>query len=91
MCKLKGIPYLASLFIFPIISRYLNQRKNMMWLGLFLCFLSCVTSSFATKVWHLILSQGALYGCGTVLLYTPTFSLMNEWFVKRRGLAYGVM
>lgn len=63
----------------------------MMWFGLFLCFLSCIASSFATKVWHLMLSQGALYGCGTVLLYTPTFSLMNEWFVKRRGLAYGVM
>lgn len=77
--------------MFPIISRYLNQRKNMMWLGLFLCIVACIASSFATQTWHLILSQGALYGLGTVFLYTPSFSLMNEWFVKRRGLAYGVM
>ncbi|KAI5809734.1 major facilitator superfamily domain-containing protein [Peziza echinospora] len=86
-----GIPYLASPFLFTLINMYPNYRKTMMWFGLATSILACVASSFATKSWHLITTQGALYGIGTVFLYCPTFSLLNEWFVRRRGLAFGVM
>lgn len=42
-------------------------------------------------MWHLIVTQGVVYGIGSSFLYVPTLSYMNEWFVQRRGLAYGIM
>lgn len=86
-----GIPYLASPLMFMLINMFPHHRKNMMWFGLLLTALACVASSFATRPWHLIVTQGVLYGIGTNFLYSPTFSMLNEWFMKRRGLAYGVM
>lgn len=32
-----------------------------------------------------------MYGIGTTLLYAPIYSMLNEWFVKRRGMAIGIM
>lgn len=48
-------------------------------------------SSFATEVWHLILTQGILYGVGGNLVYYPIFIFIDEWFVRRKGFAFGVM
>lgn len=59
--------------------------------GAALCVAGLVWASFADSVASLIASQGALYGTGVLVLYTPLVSLLNEWFVARRGLAYGVM
>jgi MFS family permease len=53
--------------------------------------LSLVAASFSTKIWHLILTQGLLYGIGFLVLYYALLSMLNEWFVERRGLAYGVL
>jgi len=43
------------------------------------------------QTWHLIATQGFLYGFGTMLLYAPIYIFLNEWFQKRRGLAMGLM
>ena len=63
----------------------------MICIGWLICIIALLASSFATKVWHLMLTQGFLYGVGVVILYYPVLSIVNEWFVKRRGLAYGLM
>lgn len=46
---------------------------------------------FAKELWYLLLSQGFLYAFGTVILYYCACSMLNECFVRRRGLAYGLM
>lgn len=51
---------------------------------------SLVAGSFATHVVHLILTQGFLYGLGASLVYSPFTFYIDEWFVKRKGLAYGI-
>jgi MFS family permease len=63
----------------------------MIWGGWIACILSLFAASFATKVWHLIVTQGVAYGVGFLVLYYALLSMLNEWFVKRRGLAYGVL
>jgi len=63
----------------------------MIWTGWATCILSLVAASFSTNVWHLILTQGLGYGCGFLILYYAMLSMMNEWFVQRRGLAYGIL
>ncbi|KAK5689623.1 hypothetical protein LTR97_012796 [Elasticomyces elasticus] len=34
---------------------------------------------------------GFVYGLGWVICYTPQMFIINEWFVEKRGLAYGIL
>jgi MFS family permease len=63
----------------------------MIWGGWIACITSLLAASFATKVWHLIVTQGIAYGVGFLVLYYALLSMLNEWFVQRRGLAYGIL
>jgi MFS family permease len=53
--------------------------------------ISLIAASFSTQVWHLILTQGFGYGTGFLILYYAVLSMLNEWFIERRGLAYGIL
>ena len=37
------------------------------------------------------MTQGALHGIGSGLLFAPSVSLLEEWFDKRRSFAYGIL
>lgn len=63
----------------------------MIWIGWAVCVVGLLAASFATQVWHLIVAQGCMYGIGFLILYYPLLSMLNEWFVEQRGLAYGVL
>lgn len=60
-------------------------------IGLIVMCLSLGLSSLSTTVPHLIASQGVFYAIGGALCYSPTITFMDEWFVKRKGLAFGTM
>ncbi|KAF7557278.1 hypothetical protein G7Z17_g819 [Cylindrodendrum hubeiense] len=59
--------------------------------GLIIACLALATSSFATTVPRLIITQGLLYGIGGSIAYIPCILYADEWFVRRKGLAYGIM
>ncbi|RMJ08469.1 hypothetical protein CDV36_011916 [Fusarium kuroshium] len=59
--------------------------------GWAVCVLSLLAASFANSVPTLIATQGFLYGLGFTTLYFPVLSMLNEWFISRRGLAFGVL
>lgn len=59
--------------------------------GSAICAVSLVAAAFVTSANLLILFQGVLYGIGFLVLYAALLSMLNEWFVQRRGLAYGVL
>jgi MFS family permease len=46
-------------------------------------------ASLSTQVWHLLLTQGLLYGIGSSLLYFPILSTAPEYFTAHRGSAMG--
>lgn len=48
-------------------------------------------ASWATRVWHLLLTQGLLYGLGSSLLYFPLLGPAPEYFERHRGTALGLM
>lgn len=52
--------------------------------------LAYITASFATQWWHLLLTQGFLYGLGAGCLYFSAVSLPGHWFFRLRGLAIGI-
>ncbi|KAK5015091.1 hypothetical protein LTR60_003041, partial [Cryomyces antarcticus] len=59
--------------------------------GWALAVFGLVAASFATRVWQLVLFQGVLYGAGWVICYAPFLLMLNGWFVRKRGLAYGIL
>jgi MFS family permease len=60
-------------------------------IGLLIMCLSLGLSSMSQTVPHLIVSQGVFYAIGGAMCYSPAISFMDEWFVKRKGLAFGMM
>ncbi|KAF1950947.1 hypothetical protein CC80DRAFT_597816 [Byssothecium circinans] len=86
-----GIMYLISPFIFFILTRWPRLRRWFGPIGLFLAATGFLLSSFSTTLWQLILTQGVISAIGCGLLFTPTNLYLDEWFVRRKGLAYGIM
>ncbi|TKA64605.1 hypothetical protein B0A55_10299 [Friedmanniomyces simplex] len=86
-----GVSYLGMPFTNPVALRWPRWRRTMCVAGWGLCLLGLVCASFAREVWQLVLFQGFVYGLGWVICYTPFLFMLNEWFVERRGLAYGIL
>lgn len=84
------------MYLFAPVSLYILEawpsfRRRSSVLGLILVVITLIASSFSTAVWHLILTQGVLYAIGGSLLYSPTCFYLDEWFIKKKGLAFGIM
>jgi len=78
-------------FISPICLQYPHLQRPLLILGWAGCISSLVLASFATKVWHLMVFQGVMYGVCWPLCYTPFVIMTNGWFMKRRGSVYGII
>lgn len=86
-----SIQFLGAPFATPLVKKYHAWQRHMIWFGSALCMVSLVGASFCKSVAGLAATQGALYATGFLILYYPLLSMMNEWFVRRRGLAYGIL
>ncbi|KAF8846830.1 MFS general substrate transporter, partial [Acephala macrosclerotiorum] len=86
-----GIMYIVALVTLHVLEAWPSIRRRCSILGLFIAVGALIASSFATHVWHLILTQGILYAIGGSFLYTPTIFYLDDWFEARKGLAFGIM
>ncbi|PTB80155.1 MFS general substrate transporter [Trichoderma longibrachiatum ATCC 18648] len=86
-----GTMYLSAPFVFPLMRLYPRQNRYGPMAGLLIMCIALALSSFSQTVWHLILTQGVLFAVGGSICYGPCILYMDEWFVKRKGLAFGVM
>ena len=91
LTELQGILYLSSPFIFALLSRYPHLRRWSGPLGLLITVVGFFSSSFANSIGGLVATQGVIAAIGGGLLYSPVTLYMDEWWVRRKGLAYGVM
>ena len=89
-CSTGGL-YLLSPFSIYIMEAWPSIRRVSSVVGLAIIIASLIGGSFATQVWHLIVTQGILYAVGGSLLYTPSMFYLDEWFMHRKGLAFGIM
>lgn len=81
-----GLPLvIAALLKWPWSKRYMSPA------GLFLICVSLIAASFAQRVAHLIMTQGVLYAVGGCMLYGPLIVWLDDWFIKRKGFAFGVV
>lgn len=83
--------YIDTPLVMAILQRFPNSARWSPLLGLTLMCLSLALSSFSTTVTHLIATQGVLYALGGSVAYAPCIIYTDQWFVRRKGLAYGVM
>ena len=82
----------CTMLISPLATvcvRRLGTKPAMM-LGVVLETASFVCAGFATKIWHLFLTQGVLFGLGLGFLFVPTVGIVPQWFTTRRSLATGI-
>ncbi|KAF2434705.1 MFS general substrate transporter [Tothia fuscella] len=86
-----GIMYLDAPFVFAALQKWPRLRRPCCVVGLFIMCGALAASSFSQSVRHLIITQGVLYAVGGSLAYSPTILFVNEWFIKRKGLAFGIM
>ncbi|SMY22756.1 unnamed protein product [Zymoseptoria tritici ST99CH_1A5] len=87
-----GLSTSQALMVTPVVA-LLNERfgtRITLIIGTLLVSTSMLTSSFATEVWHLFLSQGACFGWGMGCLYITAAAILPQWFSARRSLAVGI-
>lgn len=83
--------YLGQPLIFAALHSWPNLRRLSIVVGLGIMCVALAASSFATTTTHLILTQGVLYAIGGGVAYAPTILFVDEWFVRKKGFAFGVM
>lgn len=83
--------YLSSPLVFGMLAWYPTWKRPCIMIGLIIMCLSLGLSSLSMTVPHLIATQGVFYAIGGALCYSPTICFMDEWFVRRKGLAFGTM
>jgi hypothetical protein len=88
---LNGLMYLMMPISFILLTRYPRLRAYSGPLGLAITASSLGLSSFVIKVWQLLICQGVLCAIGSDLLFSPTTLYLDEWFISRRGMAYGIL
>ncbi|KAF2128860.1 putative MFS transporter [Dothidotthia symphoricarpi CBS 119687] len=49
-----------------------------------------IGASFASKIWHLFLSQGVAFGIGMGFLFVGSVGIPPQWFTTKRSLANGL-
>jgi MFS family permease len=89
-CSAGGMYLVAPLTLY-ILEAWPSIRRLSSIFGLVVVVTALIVSSFSTQVWHLILTQGCLYAIGGSLLYAPTMFYLDEWFINKKGLAFGIM
>lgn len=52
---------------------------------------SLLAASWSKTAEGLLATQGVLYGISCLALYFPAVTYIDEWFVRRKGLAFGIM
>ena len=77
------VPMFALLKYFPRLRPWATPS------GLTIMCLSLGLGSFSNTVTHLIVTQGIMYSIGGGLAWTPILFYIEEWWVRRRGFAYG--
>ena len=88
-----GVIYMLMPFLFAALTQRLARyRRAAALCGIALNCLSFLASSFSTKVWHLVATQGVLAPLGCALIYSPITLSLGEWYATTyRAVAYGVI
>lgn len=60
-------------------------------LGITIQLVGIFSMSVSSRFWQLLITQGILTGLGGGLFFCPVMGLMSTYFVKKRGMALGIV
>src|SRR4051812_14875573 len=83
--------YLDLIVVFTLLKMWPRFQRAATIGGLIVMCLALALSSFSNRITELIISQGVIYAIGGSFAYSSSILYMDEWFHKRKGLAYGIM
>jgi MFS family permease len=55
-----------------------------------ICRAALISASFATQIWHLLLSQGICFGMGMGFCFVATVGVVSQWFTTKRSFANSI-
>ncbi|KAL3449066.1 MFS general substrate transporter [Aspergillus insuetus] len=87
----QALYYLGAPISAILTKKFPKRQRLQIRIGWPLCVLGLLAASFTSSVNGLIGTQGLLYGIGFVTLSYPIISMVNEWFVARKGMAFGLI
>ncbi|BGO95064.1 hypothetical protein NBRC10512_006471 [Rhodotorula toruloides] len=86
-----GLLYVLPTFAVVVLRRYGEYVRLVQWTSLVVSCCSMFLSSWATQLWQLVVLQGFLCGVANTLIFAPVFLYFSDWWVARRGMAWGVI
>ncbi|KAF2176508.1 MFS general substrate transporter [Zopfia rhizophila CBS 207.26] len=86
-----GLIFLPSPFVLHLCRNHPHWARWLSPIGLFCACLFTFASSFCTTVPQLIGVQGILLGTSGCFASCPCVVFIDQWFDKRKGMAFGVM
>jgi MFS family permease len=86
-----SLSFSCALLISPLATIGVRRfgTKPTILLGVVLESASLIAASFATRIWHLFLTQGILFGLGMGFMFVASVPIVPQWFTTRRSLANG--
>ncbi|SMN18397.1 similar to Saccharomyces cerevisiae YNL125C ESBP6 Protein with similarity to monocarboxylate permeases [Maudiozyma saulgeensis] len=75
---------------FVVIIMRIVGLKTTMYFGTCVMVTAFVLASYATKLWHLYVTQGFMIGCSISLIFSPATTLLPGWFLKKRAVSMGL-
>ena len=64
LTELQGCMYLSAPLVSALLAAFPYYTRHASYVGLGTIVVALIASSFATRVWHLILTQGVMYAIG---------------------------
>lgn len=75
---------------FVVIVMRIIGLKLTMYIGTCIMVTAFVLASYATKLWHLYVTQGFMIGCSISIIFSPATTLLPGWFLKKRAVSMGL-
>ncbi|KAI0828391.1 MFS general substrate transporter [Hypoxylon sp. FL0890] len=85
-----SIALLASPLATTLVGWKRCGTRLTIFLGVIFETIGFIGSSFASELWHLILSQGVAFGLGMGFCFVASAAVPPQWFVKRRSFANAI-
>jgi hypothetical protein len=86
-----GLPFLGAPVLVYICTHTRIARVHFAWVGWLGCVISLIGAAFSPSINILIVTQGLLLGLSVLVLDNPILLIINTWFRKHRGMAYGIL
>lgn len=86
-----GVMYMSGLIMFPAYKKWPSLANRSKWAGPPLMAAGLIGASFPRIENDLLMTQGIVYGIGGSIVYNPLILFIDEWFVQRKGLAFGIL